>query len=101
MTSAKRLPSLPDLPSIAESGLPAYDISGWYGVLAPAGTPKQLVTRLNIDIVTALRLPDVTAQMAGMGLEITTSTPEEFGMYIKTEIAKWTQVIKDSGARAD
>ena len=101
VTSAKRLPSLPDLPSIAESGLPAYDISGWYGVLAPAGTPKELVTRLNIDIVTALRLPDVTAQMAGMGLEITTSTPEEFGMYIKTEIAKWTQVIKDSGARAD
>ncbi|MBI4189060.1 MAG: tripartite tricarboxylate transporter substrate binding protein [Betaproteobacteria bacterium] len=101
VTSATRLRAMPDLPTIAESGLPGYDVSGWFGVLAPAGTPKDIVTKLNTEIVKILHLPDVREQLATLGLEITTSTPEQFAAYITAEIAKWAKVIKASGARAE
>jgi len=101
VTSAKRAAALPELPTIAESALPDYEVSGWYGVLAPAATPPETVSLLNAAIVKVLFLPDVRSQLATMGLEVSTGTPAEFGAYIKSEIAKWAKVVRESGARAD
>ena len=100
MTSSKRSAVAPDVPAIAES-LPGYEVENWYGVLAPAGTPKEIVDRLNGAIAKSLQLPDVKDRLAGQGFETLSSTPEQFAAYIKSEIVKWAQVIKDSGARVD
>ena len=100
VTSSKRSAVAPDVPAIAES-LPGYEVENWYGVLAPAGTPKEIVDRLNGAIAKSLQLPDVKDRLAGQGFETLSSTPEQFAAYIKSEIVKWAQVIKDSGARVD
>jgi tripartite-type tricarboxylate transporter receptor subunit TctC len=101
VTSAKRSPAMPDLPTIAESGVPGYDAVAWFGVLAPAGTPPAIVKKLNAEIVKVLKSPDVAARLAGQGAEPVSNTPEEFSAYIKTEMVKWAKVIKASGAQVD
>jgi tripartite-type tricarboxylate transporter receptor subunit TctC len=101
VTSAQRSPSLPELPTIAESGLPGYDVVSWFGVLAPAAVPRPLIERLHAEIVKALALPDVKERLAGLGAVIVASSPEQFATYIRSEIVKWEKVVKISGARAE
>ena len=91
----------PNLPTLAESGVPGYDASGWFAILAPAGTPPAIIARLNTEIIQVLRQPDLRTQFAGVGLEPLTSTPEQLAQFIQTETVKWTQVIKESGAKLD
>ena len=100
ITSAKRSPVAPDVPAIGET-LPGYEVDNWYGMLAPAGTPKDIVAKLNVAIARVLQLPDVKERLASQGFETLSSTPEQFAAYIRSEIVKWAQVIKDSGARVD
>ena len=101
VTTTTRLPSLPDLPTIAESGLKGYETLTWFGFVAPAKTPQAAVMRLNAEIVKVLALPDVRKQFASQGIETLGGTPEQFTSYIREEIAKWAKVIRLSGARAD
>jgi tripartite-type tricarboxylate transporter receptor subunit TctC len=97
-TGSKRTPATPDIPTIAET-FPGFESSSWFGVLAPAGTPKPIVTRLNADIHKSLQDPAVAKRLSAVGFEITYGTPEEFTAYIKSEIKKWAKVVKASGAK--
>jgi len=101
VTTAARLPSLPELPTVAESGLKGYETVTWFGFVAPAKTPPAIVTRLNAEIVKALSLPDVRSQFELQGIEILGGTPERFADYIRVEIAKWAKAIRLSGAKAE
>ncbi len=100
VTSAKRSAALPNVPAIAET-VPGYLGEIWYGVLAPAATPKEIIARLHAEIVNAFRGPDVKARFANQGADIVANTPAEFGAFIRTEIVKWTKLIRDSGAKVD
>jgi tripartite-type tricarboxylate transporter receptor subunit TctC len=101
VTGAQRSPAAPDVPTIAESGFPGFEATAWYGVLAPAKTPKPVVSRLHDDIVKVLQEPDVKNRLSGLGFEIVGSTPEQFSAYIKSEIKKWAKAVKASGAKPD
>ena len=101
VTSAKRSPVTPDVPTLAEAGLPGYEVINWYGVLGPAGLPKDMVAKLNGEIHRILTLPDVKERLASQGAEVLTSTPQEFGIFIKSETEKWAKVVQFSGARVD
>ena len=101
VTSAKRTEIVPELPTISESGVPGYEVSSWYGLLAPAGTPAAIVSRLQQGVAKALRLPDVGQKLKADGLDLVGSTPEQFGAAIKTEIVKWAKVVKASGAKVE
>ncbi len=101
VTSTKHSPATPELPTVAESGLPGYEVINWYGVLAPRGTPKEIVAKLNAEITRIMNLPEVKERLAGQGAEMLTSTPQEFGAFIRSETAKWAKVVKFSGARID
>jgi tripartite-type tricarboxylate transporter receptor subunit TctC len=100
VTSKQRSPVLPDVPSLAEQGLD-FDVSAWFGVVAPAGTPRPIVSRYNAEIVKALQLPDVRARLAAIGMDPVTMTPEQFAQFIRDEIARWAPVVKASGAKVD
>ena len=97
VTTARRSKVLPDLPTIAESGVPAYENSTWHGWLAPAGTPQAVVNRLNAELVKAAKAPDISEKLAADGGEGVGSTPEQFGQLIATETARWGRVIKEAG----
>ena len=99
VTTSKRFPGLPDVPTIAELGFSSYDFSSWFGILAPAGTPKPIVDRLQAEIVKALKDPSVLEKLGNF--EIFGSTPEEFGSFIRVQIDKTAQIIKTSGATID
>ena len=101
VTTAKRSALLPDLPTIAEGGLPGYEANNWYGLLAPAKTPAAIVERLNREVVKVLNMRNVKEQLFRSGLDASPSTPKEFGAYIKSEMAKWSKVVKASGAKAE
>ena len=101
VTSARRSQALPDLPTIAESGVPGYEASTWYGVLAPAHTPAAVVARLHGDIVRILADAALHARLADQGFDPVGNSPEEFGAYIKSEILKWGKVIRDAGIRPE
>lgn len=101
VSSPKRFPLVPDLPTVAESGVPGFSAVGWTGLLAPAGTPSAIVSRLNTEVVRVLPLPDVKERLAGDGSEFGRNTPAEFSAFIKEEIVKWGKVIKASGAKAE
>jgi len=96
VTSAKRNPALPDVPTVAESGVAGYDMINWYGAVMPTGTPAAAVNRLNADINKALKLPDVQQRLASLGADPLGGTAKSFGDYIKSEIAKYTKVVTDS-----
>ena len=100
-STAKRPASLPDLPTIAESGLPGYDAGVWYAVLAPAGTPREIVTRLNGEVVRVLAQPDYHKLLVNNTIEPIGSPPEALAQYIKSELLKWAKVIKDANVRVD
>lgn len=97
ITSLKRSVAVPDIPTVAESGLPGYEAKNWYGILTPTGTPKSVVAKLNRQINDILRTPDMIATLAKQGLEAEGSTSEAFSVYLKSEIAKWAKVVKASG----
>ena len=101
VTTPRRSIYAPDLPTIAESGLPGFDVSTWFGLFAPANTPKEAVARLHDEFVRALALPDVKEKFANLGIEPVGNKPEEFAAYIKAEAAKYGEVIRKSGARVD
>ena len=101
VTTAARLPSLPELPTVAESGLKGYETITWFGFVAPAKTPQAIVARLNAEIVKVLALPEVRNPFAIQGIEVIGGTPEQFASYIRDEITKWAKVIRLSGAKAD
>ena len=101
VTSARRFPLLPDLPTIAESGYPGFDALAWNGVLVPAGTPKAIVQRLNTEIGAVLKDPDVVQKMNASGFALVGGTPEEFGALIKGESDKWAPVIRKAGVKIE
>ena len=101
VTSATRSPATPAIPTITESGLPGYEVNNWYGILAPRGTPKEIVSKLNAEIVKILNMPDVKESLAVQGAEPVSGTPEQFAAYIKEETEKWAKIVKYSGARLD
>jgi tripartite-type tricarboxylate transporter receptor subunit TctC len=100
LTSLKRAANAPDIPTIAES-LPGYEVELVYGIVAPAGTPRDVVARLNTEIVKAFEAADVRERLAGQGFEVRTSTPDQLGAYIRSEIAKWAPIVKESGAKPE
>ena len=99
--NAQRVPSLPEFPTIAESGLPGYEAYAWGGMLAPAGTPKDIIARLNKEIVASIRTKEVSDQLLKEGTVPTPSTPEEFGAYIKAEIDKWGAVVRMANIKGE
>ncbi len=101
ITSDKRSPAAPDIPTIAEAGLPGYAFTSWFGALAPAGTPPGIIKKLNGEIVKALKSPEVSAQLTEQGADLIASTPEEFSGYIKGETEKWSKVIEAAGIHAN
>lgn len=101
VSTAKRSAAVPEIPTIAEGGLPGYEASTWYGVLAPAGTPNDIILRLHGEIVKGLRSDDMKKRIAAEGGDIVGSTPEEFTAIIKRDIEKWTRVVAASGAKAN
>ena len=101
VTTAQRSALAPELPTIAESGLPGFDISTWFGVFVPAGTPREVVDRLHAEFAKALAAPDIREKMLNLGAEPVASRPEEFAAYIRAEADKYARVIRASGARAD
>ena len=101
VASGVRAQAMPDLPTVAEAGLPGFKADVWFGVVAPAGTPSAIVSRLNSEIGRIIRMPDVREQLLPQGIEPVTNTPEEFAALIHTEIAKWAELVKRTGARVD
>jgi tripartite-type tricarboxylate transporter receptor subunit TctC len=101
VTSLARMPSLPDVGTVAEAGFPGYEDYTWIAFFAPAGTPKAVVNQLNQQIAVILQLPDTKKRLAALGFDPVDNTPEQFAAYIRVEVAKWAKVIKESGARVD
>ena len=101
VTTAKRSTIAPDVPTLAESGLAGYEVGSWQGAFAPAGTPSEIVKRLNAEMVKIINMPDVREKLVGLGAEPVANTPEEFGALVKTEVAKWADIVKKSGAKVD
>ena len=101
MTGDKRFELMPELPTIAQAGVSGFEVRNWYGVFAPAGTSKEIVTRLNSELVKVLQMPDVKSKLLESGIEALHSTPEQFATYIQSETRRWAKVVKDSGARAE
>jgi tripartite-type tricarboxylate transporter receptor subunit TctC len=97
VTTAKRSAAAPDVPTIAESGLPGFDVPGWYAIFVPAKTPNEIVTKMNADINTALADPGIKGRLEALGLFVGGSTPDALGTYLKAEIAKWGPIIKEAG----
>ena len=100
-TGEKRIPSLPDLPTIVEAGVPGFETGVWAGVLAPAGTPRSIITKLHGEFTRILQFPETKERLAAIDFEPVGNTPEAFGAFIKEEVMKWAKVVKDSGATVD
>jgi len=101
VTTTKRSSALPGVPTIAEAGLPGYDLSPWFAVYMPAGTPRPVVVKINAALVEAMKLPDVKARFATIGAEAVGSTPEQLATHLEAEMAKWGKIIQARGIRAD
>jgi tripartite-type tricarboxylate transporter receptor subunit TctC len=101
VVAPQRSNALPDVPTVAEAGLKDFEVTTWYGVLAPAGTPPAVVRRLNAELVKIMHAPEMKEKLSATGTEPLTSTPEEFAAYIKREIAKWGDVVRRAGVKAD
>jgi len=101
VTSIKRSPAVPDVPTIAESGLPGYDVRHWFGVLAPARTDRKRLDALHDALASVLRMPDVVDAYTRAGTDPVSSTPREFDAYLRSEIARWTKVVRAAGVKVE
>jgi tripartite-type tricarboxylate transporter receptor subunit TctC len=101
VTGAKRSPLLPDAPTVSEAGLRGFDVTSWYGMFGPAALPRDIVGKVNADIAAVLNAPDVRERLAGSGAEPAPTTPEDLGRLVREEIAKWSKVVAESGAKVD
>jgi tripartite-type tricarboxylate transporter receptor subunit TctC len=101
VTSAKRSPAAPDIPTLAEAGLPGFEAVSWFAMFAPANTPAPVVNKLQAEISKIVKSPEITKRLLDLGLEPSGSTPAELAAYQKSEIAKWSKVVKDSGAKVE
>jgi tripartite-type tricarboxylate transporter receptor subunit TctC len=101
ISSEKRFPTLPEIPTVAESGVPGFDAVSWAGVCVPGGTSRDIINRLQTEIAKVLKLPDIAERLMRDGIEPVGSTPEQFQAFIEREKVKWSKVVRDSGARAD
>ena len=101
VTGRERSAALPGVPTVAESGVPGYEVSAWFGFFAPAGTPPSVVNALNAETIKTMRLPDLRERLGSQGADAVTNTPEQFAAYVKEELTKWTRVVKTSGMKAD
>ena len=101
VTNPKRSPIVPNVPTIAESGLPGFEALQWFGVFVPAGAARDIVSRLHGDIVKVLKLPDVRERLVALGAEVVGDTPEQFAAFQKADSAKWAKIVKESGAKVD
>ena len=101
VSTKKRSSALPDVPTVAESGVPGFDVSTWYGIWAPAATPPAIVKKVSSEVAAVVRMPDVKARLHELGAEPVGNTPEEFTAYNRSELAKWAKIVKDSGAKVD
>ena len=101
MTGAKPFEGLPNVPTVSESGVPGYEINNWYGIFVPAGTPEDIIQKLNTATIKAVQKPDVRAKLIAAGLEPMWSTPAEFAAYVRSETTKWGKIVRDSGATAE
>ncbi len=97
----RRQPMLPDVPTMVEAGIPGYELTNWFGLMLPAGTPRDVVQRINADIAKVLKMPDVRERLLGMAAEPVGSTPEQFSVFLKSETEKWAKVIKDGAITAE
>ena len=101
VTSLQRAGSLPDVPTLAESGFPGFEATSWIGALVPTGTPKEIVDKIHTDLVAVLKMPDVQEKLAASGAVIVGNSQQEFAAYNRAEIAKWAKAVRDSGAKGD
>ena len=101
VTSAQRSPAMPEVPTVAEAGVPGYDMVAWFGLVGPPGMPKETVARIQADAVKVLSAPELKERLAAQGLDVGGSTPEQFGAHLRAELAKWSKVFKDAGIKAD
>jgi tripartite-type tricarboxylate transporter receptor subunit TctC len=101
VTSARRSPMLPEVPTVSETGLPGFEVSSWFGLFGPAGLPKDIVAKVNADVANAVVAADTKERLAALGAEPMNRSPEEFGRFVREEIAKWSKVVKASGATVD
>ena len=101
VSSKKRVAQLPDVPTVEEAGVKGFVTYAWSGLFAPAGTPREVVTRLNQEVVKLLKLPAIREQLAGQGAEAVGDTPEEFGLFMRQEVAQWAHMVRTSGAKVD
>ena len=101
VTSAARIAPLPEVPTIAESGVPGYDATSWYGLLAPARTPRAIIDKLNAEVVKAVRAPELRDRLHNEGAMAVGNTPEQFAAFIQRELARWAKVIKEAGIRIE
>jgi tripartite-type tricarboxylate transporter receptor subunit TctC len=100
-TGSKRTPAAPELPTIAEAGVPGYEVSVWYGILAPAGTPPAIVNRLHTEVSRIVQLPDIKERWAVLGAEPVSNAPDQFAAFLKADLGKWAKVVRESGAKID
>ncbi len=101
VTGAARSPLLAQIPTVAEAGLPGFDVTSWYGVFGPAALPKEIVARLNSEIGSAINAPELKERLTALGAEPSAKTPDQFAQYVRGEIVKWAKVVKESGAKLD
>ena len=101
VTSTRRSPQIPELPTVAEAGVPGFEVTGWYGLFTPAGTPPKIIGQINAAVKKIAAGPDLQKRFAAIGADLTTSTPEEFSAFVKSEIKKWAKVVKESDMRVD
>ena len=101
VTTAQRSPQAPEIPTVAEAGVPGYEQTAWFGVLAPAGTPREIIGRLNGEIIKVLNSPDVKERFGKQGVEVRTSTPDQFATFLRSEVDRWGKVIREAGIKAD
>ena len=101
LADEKRAPQLPDVPTFAEEGIANFDVANWYGVMAPAGTPRELVAKLNADINKAMQVPEVRARLEGVGTQLREQGAAEFDAYMKAEVAKYAKLVKETGVRLE
>ena len=101
VTTAQRSPLAPEIPTLAEAGVPGYEQTAWFGVLAPAGTPREIILKLNSEITKLLNTAEVKERFGKQGVEVRTSTPEQFGTFLRSEVDRWGKVIREAGIKAD